>query len=64
MSDVCSACGASGEDATLGHSEARDAPVCTSCVAFLGEHGHYPDEDGPERSVTVEYELQEVRDDA
>jgi len=62
MGEVCSACGRGGDDTTLGHSEARDAPVCTSCVAYLGEHGHYPDEDGPERSVTAEYEL-EVRAD-
>lgn len=54
----CGACGNTPEESLLGHSEARDELVCSECVAYLGEHGHYPDEDGPEKSVTVEYELE------
>lgn len=57
MTDCCSACGRTSDETSLGHSEARDDLVCTRCVAYLGTHGHYPDEEGPERSVTVEYEL-------
>lgn len=51
----CASCGE--EKDRLGFSEAREEHVCSECVAFLGEHGHYPDEDGPEKSVTVEYEV-------
>ena len=54
--ETCDACG--NEDDHIGFSEARLDYVCSDCVAFLAEHGHYPDEEGPERSVTVEYELE------
>lgn len=56
--DRCSACGRTPEETNLGFSEAREELVCSRCVTFLGNHGHYPDEDGSEKSVTVEYELQ------
>ena len=56
--DYCASCGKTSEEANLGYSEAREDYVCARCVAFLAENGHYPDEEGPERSVTVEYELQ------
>ena len=58
--DRCSSCGQTSDETNLGYSEAREDLVCSRCVAFLGEHGYYPDEDGPERSVTVEYEVSEL----
>ena len=61
-SERCSSYGKSAEGANLGYSEARDGLVRSSCVAYLAEHGHYPDEDCPERSVTVEYELRPESD--
>lgn len=57
--DSCGPCGASSDEARLGFSEARNEPVCMDCVSFLAEHGHYPDEDGPERDVTLEYAVRE-----
>ena len=51
----CGACGATGH---LGHSEKRDEMVCHDCVTYLQNHGHYPDEDGPERETTSTYEIQ------
>lgn len=56
-------CGACGNPGRLGHSEARNELVCTDCVTSLATHGHYPDEDGPERDVTVEYEVGEPMTD-
>jgi hypothetical protein len=56
----CSSCGQTSDETSLGYSEAREDLVCSRCVTFLGEYGHYPDEDGPERSVTVEYEVSEL----
>jgi hypothetical protein len=61
-SERCSSWGKSAGDANLGYSEARDDLVCSSCVVYLVEHGHYPDEDCPERSVTVKYELRPESD--
>ena len=55
--DCCAACGNTSEESSLGYSDARDELVCSECVAFLGQNGYYPDEDGPDRSVTVTYEL-------
>lgn len=55
--EQCGACGSS--EGRLGYSEAREEMVCLSCVTHLQNHGHYPDEDGPKRSTTSTYELEE-----
>lgn len=55
--DTCHICGTPGSETNLGWSEEREDLVCIDCVTHLQTHGHYPDEDGPEREVTTEYEI-------
>jgi len=55
--DHCSVCGMPASEGNLGVSEARDDLVCVDCTMYLHEHGHYPDEAGPDRDVKTTYEV-------
>jgi len=55
--DHCCICGTPSSETNLGWSDARDDLVCVSCVMYVQEHGHYPDEEGPDRDVKTTYEV-------
>ncbi len=59
--EVCHICETPSSETNLGWSEQRDDLVCVGCVVYLQEHGHYPDENGPEQETTVEYEITGVK---
>jgi len=53
----CCICGTPASEMNLGRSEARGDLVCVACTMYLQEHGHYPDEEGPDRDVKTTYEV-------